>query len=276
MTESYQSVPDRPDSLPGPQTIVLQQKGFSWLTAVTGVLLMLSVLLNFVLLIAVAGLSWWFGQNTYDGTIELATGNAETRTVELADGSVITLNNASKIRYRHDLAGDERHIVLSGEAYFDVAPAQRPFVVQTENASIRVLGTEFNIWARERETRVIVSEGKVSLRNTAAGDSVELIADQMAICTGDNAPEAVLTVDSDTAIGWRTGRIVFDETRLTEVVAELRRIYDVEIVLQDSALLDLSIAGSFQQKPLEDVLEAICLSLGIRYRVEGQRYVIGE
>lgn len=229
-------------------------------------------------LIAVAGLSWWLGQNRAAQQLEVATGNAETRTVTLADGSVVTLNNDSKIRFRENLAGKERRIILSGEAYFDVAAAQRAFVVQTENARVRVLGTAFNIWARQRETRVIVSEGRVSLANAAeqTGDGVVLTADQMAVCRGDSNPESVLAVDSETAIGWRAGRIVFDETPLPEVVAELQRIYDAEIVLQDSALHDMSISGNFQQKPLAEVLDAICLTLGIRYGVEGGRHVLGE
>ncbi|MCA9744230.1 MAG: FecR domain-containing protein [Deferribacteres bacterium] len=228
-------------------------------------------------LIAIAGLSWWFGQSPAPGLAEVATANAETRTITLADGSEVTLNNDSQIRFQADLAGDQRLVVLTGEAYFDVVKDGRPFVVQTENARIRVLGTSFNIWSRQRETRVIVSEGRVSVRGAAqVSDSVVLTANQMAVCKGDLAPEAIGEIDSEVAIGWREGRIVFNESTLPEVIAELRRIYDADIVLQDSTLEELSISGNFQPQPLADVLDAICLSLGIRYEMAGQQYVLGK
>jgi transmembrane sensor len=225
---------------------------------------------------AAIGISWWLGQFGQNQRIEVVTKNAETRTVTLADGSVITLNNASKISYREVFSDSVRQIRLAGEAYFEVASEQRPFVIFTENASIRVLGTEFNIWARENETRVIVSEGRVSFRSAAAGANagVVLSANQTAVSKGDKNPGPVLTVDTDTLLGWREGRIVFNETHLQEVIAELHRIYDVEIELGSSGLDELSISGTFQKKPLEEVLDAICLTLGIKYRIDANMYIL--
>jgi transmembrane sensor len=190
--------------------------------------------------------------------------------VTLSDGSLVRLNNASKIVYPESFPDSIRQVQLIGEAYFDVAAESRPFVVFTKNARIRVLGTEFNVWTRNEETRVIVKEGRVSFRSLESDETgLVLVENQMAVCKEDLQPVETQPANPIGLLGWLEGRIVFDETRLKEVADELSRIYDVEIGLQNPELDSLSISGSFQKKPLEEILEAICLTLDLEYRFEG-------
>jgi ferric-dicitrate binding protein FerR (iron transport regulator) len=209
---------------------------------------------------------------------KVATANAQQESIELPDGSLVQLNSGSEIQFAKNFSGEARYVNLSGEAYFEVRHHDRPFYVNTGNAQIKVLGTKFGIWARNAETRVTVREGRVSLRAVAAPPetAVELAANQMSICQNRNAPAQPRAVDADHLLGWREGKIVFDQTPLAEVVAELQRAYNVEIKLSNPALGQNTITGSFQNKPIESVLASICLTLNLQYGKTGEEFFIAE
>ncbi len=208
----------------------------------------------------------------------ITTANAEQRTLELPDGSLATLNSGSTLQYSKEFADASREVTLSGEAFFEVVhDSQRPFLVHTSNAQIKVLGTKFGIWAREEETRVVVREGRVALRGVEPSSAtVELTANQMSARRKQEAPAAARTVDASYALGWLEGRIVFDQASLTEVIAELERIYNVRIALANPSLQQNTITGSFNRKPVEAVLASICLTLNLQYRQEGEKFIIAD
>jgi ferric-dicitrate binding protein FerR (iron transport regulator) len=208
--------------------------------------------------------------------INAAYGQQES--IELPDGSFVQLNSGSEIQFAKNFSGSARYVKLSGEAYFEVTHDDRPFYVNTGNAQIKVLGTKFGIWARNEETRVTVREGRVSLRAVEAlpETAVELTANQMSLCQNRNAPEQPRAVDADHLLGWREGKIVFEQTPLAEVIAELQRAYNVEITLSNPALGQNTITGSFQNKPIESVLASICLTLNLQYGRTGEEFFIAE
>ena len=81
-------------------------------------------------------------------------------------------------------------------------------------------------------------------------------------------------VDVGNMLGWLDGKIVFEQTNLAEVIAELQRVYDVSIELSNPALGQMTITGAFQNKPIESVLASICLTLNLQNRKEGGKYLI--
>lgn len=206
------------------------------------------------------------------------TANAEQRQVELPDGSRVTLNSGSTLEYPPTFASTERIVKLSGEAFFEVAhEAQRPFLVKTANAHVKVLGTKFGVWSRAEETRVVVREGRVALRDEEGENAgVELSANQMSLRRGKEEAEPARAIDAGYALGWLEGRTVFEQASLAEVVAELQRVYNVEIVLTNANLARHTITGSFNRKPVESVLASICLTLNLNYKQEGAKYLVGE
>lgn len=208
----------------------------------------------------------------------LVTANAEQRQVKLGDGTEVTLNSGSSLQYPKKFSSGVREVTLAGEAFFAVAhDATQPFLVNTTNAQIKVLGTKFGIWSRDEETRVIVREGRVALRGKEEQSAgVELAANQMSLRRKQEAPAAPRAIDAQYSLGWLEGRIVFEQASLLEVIAELRRVYNVEIVLANAALQQNTITGSFNRKPLESVLASICLTLNLQYRQDGERFVISE
>ncbi|MDZ7359452.1 MAG: FecR domain-containing protein [candidate division KSB1 bacterium] len=209
---------------------------------------------------------------------KVMTTNAQQESVELPDGSLVKLNSGSEIQFYKNFSDSARYVNLSGEAYFEVTRDERPFYVNTGNAQIKVLGTKFGIWARNEETRVTVREGRVSLRALEAQPEtvIELTANQMSLCQNNYAPAPPRVVDADHLLGWLEGKIVFDQTPLTEVIAELQRVYNVEIRLSNPTHGQHTITGLFQGKPIESVLASICLTLNLQYGKAGEEFFIAE
>jgi ferric-dicitrate binding protein FerR (iron transport regulator) len=230
-----------------------------------------------VLLLAFATILYQYSQKA-TGLKTVATAYAQQESVELPDGSLVKLNSGSRIQFPKNFPDSARYVVLTGEAYFEVTHDHRPFYVNTGNAQIRVLGTQFGIWARDEQTRVTVREGRVSLRalELPPAAAVELTANQTSICRQQNPPEPPRTIDAGHLLGWLEGKIVFDQTALTEVVAELQRVYKVTIELSDPALGQHTITGSFHRKPIESVLASICLTLDLQYSKQDDKFVISR
>lgn len=229
-----------------------------------------------IVLLLVGAAFWFFMLRT--GPYQAAyAANAEVKTVTLADGSTVRLNSGSTLSYPSSFSDQERRVELDGEAFFEVEAGEIPFVVASANAQVRVLGTAFNVWARGPETRVAVRQGRVAFEALdAPGSSLEVTANQAAVRRGNQPPVRLDASSYAAALDWLDGRLVFERTPLTEVIAELTRRYDQPIQLQASDLADKTITGSFSDKTLEGVLASVCLSLDCQFVVEKGVYVISD
>ncbi|MFQ5676140.1 MAG: FecR family protein [bacterium] len=207
---------------------------------------------------------------------QVHTENGQRLHFTLPDGSQVRLNADSKIQFPIAFSDSTRMVHLSGEAFFEVVPGVRPFLVKTENAEVRVLGTTFNVWARERQTRVVVQTGRVEFnaRLRPQHPGIVLAASQMSICVNDASPQPPRQVDSEKLLGWLENRLVFEQTPLAEIIAELQREYDVQIKLADSGLGTRTVTGSFHNQTIETILTSICMTLQLQYELKKDQYVI--
>ncbi|MBN2414738.1 FecR domain-containing protein [bacterium] len=210
----------------------------------------------------------------------ISTKNRQKTEMTLVDGSVVTLNFGSTLKYADNFGRDSREVHLDGEAYFSIVHNGLPFTVITRNARTTVLGTEFSVKSRGSSTRVIVREGRVRLEaadtRTAAADNVILTADQMSEIVGAAAPEEPVQVDAEEMLGWLDGRLVFLQTPLPEVLEDLEHAYDVRFVLADTTLENRTLTAVFEQTSFETVLSAICLTMGVQYDSHENVYEIRE
>ena len=227
-----------------------------------------------VVALLVASVAWFSFWRVTVEPVTVITDNAETETVTFADGSTARLNSGSTLTFPPSFSDQERRVELAGEAFFEVTPGETPFVVQAENAAVRVLGTAFSVWARGTEMRVAVREGRVALE--ASNQRIEVRANQAAVRRGDEPPERLDAASAEAALAWLDGRIVFERAPLTEVVAELTRVFDQSIELRATSLSDQTITGAFTGKRLDNVLASVCLSFNCRFVVEDGVYVITE
>ncbi|MEM6648602.1 MAG: FecR domain-containing protein [Bacteroidota bacterium] len=196
----------------------------------------------------------------------------ETLSATLPDGSTVELNSGTAMQYTQRLFG-ARTVQLAGEAFFDVISDSQPFVVETFNAEVRVLGTQFNVRARaDQGTTVALTEGRVAL--TAEGDADSAIT--MApgetyrigrARSGDAVAPEPYVQPIDDAVAWRRGDLVFKGMPVGAMLDEMERRFDVEIeapttVRQrdltfvvrrpanaEAALRDLATALSLQYQP---------------------------
>lgn len=194
------------------------------------------------------------------------TAAGEQRTVTLKDGSSLLLNTASAVSVEFDAA--RRRITLhGGEVYLEVAkdPA-RPFVVEAGAGRIEVLGTAFAVRRSGEDTRVIVTENRVTVSAPGGRPTVVMAGQEVRVTAAGLG--AVEPSDAGAALAWRRGRLVFDTQLLGEVLSELERYRKGRIVIVDSGLAELPVTGSFSIGNAEATLETIERTLPVRlYRL---------
>lgn len=185
------------------------------------------------------GAFFWQIRDTY------ATEVGEQRSLQLADGSRVRLDTASRIRVRFT-EGERRIELAEGQAFFEVAhnPA-RPFVVSTTDASVTAVGTVFEVRRVGSETRVVLVSGAVDVVQAATKSAPQrLLPNQQTAIRSGKAK--VSTVNADTATSWTTGELTFVDTPLAEAVAEVNRYLAAPIILDAPAAANTPINGVFR------------------------------
>jgi transmembrane sensor len=229
------------------------------------------------ILIVVMGLFLWKSSLLKSSYNTVMTLNTQTQEVTLSDGTRVLLNSGSRIQYPKTDSATERTVRLVGEAYFSVIPDERPFYVITQHARTTVLGTQFNVWARGEETRVIVKEGLVRLSSLISKSlEVEITKGQMSKVIGQSPPQPPTDVDTHYSLGWLRGQLVFIKTPLSEIVDELQRKFDVSIEFADPSLTHRTMTADFEDATIDEILSSICLTLDIRYMVDKGDYILAR
>ncbi|WP_421999607.1 FecR family protein [Reyranella sp.] len=193
------------------------------------------------------------------------TATAELRTIELEDGSRVTLAGASAIAVA--FTGGEREVTLvDGEAFFQVKPdAARPFRVVAGSVRTTVVGTSFDVRREEAGVTVSVEQGTVQVSSTESGARERLEAGDSARV--DWKGTAVRATDpTPIAAGWRQGKLLAQNQSLADAVDQLRRYYDGRIVVAGDGLGARRITGVYNLAEPEEALRAIADAHGARVR----------
>lgn len=212
------------------------------------------------------------------------TAVGERKTVELADGSSVTLNAKSRISVA--FSEQQRRISLRhGEVYLAVTPvAERPFELTVETHSISVIGTAFNVRYRNGPARVTVEEGRVRVVPTNEYDGLAPgngLARPVELGTGqqfDLEPGALPTELADEELGkhsaWRDGWLHFDDHSLAAVVEELQLHVDKRIVITSRRAEQLKVGGSFNVDRFDSILVALASVLPVKITQDDERIVV--
>lgn len=203
------------------------------------------------------------------------TGHGERRSIDLADGSRVTLAGWSAIRA--DLSGTTRHVeLLAGEALFTVAAdATRPFVVAAGAGRARALGTTFSVTRDDQTARVVVVAGQVEAR-AADGAVVALEAGQ-AVTMGRSvagAPMMVERVDAAALTAWHRGRLIVAGQPLAQVAARLERDSRLRLIVRGDTARNLPVTGVFNLDDPAGTLAAITRILPVRARRIGPLVIL--
>lgn len=205
----------------------------------------------------------------------LATKVGEMKTITLSDGTKISLGSKSVLRYPAKFEKHSRSIQLDGEAYFEVSKnPHRPFVVNTSDLSVRVLGTHFNVNASKNQvfTTVSLLEGKVEVNLTDDKDGAYTLkpGEELAV-NRNNLQVFQRKLDSVSVLGWMTKTLVFSNDKLSDAAAKIENMYGVKLVFADQATADTRIYAQFKNDKLDDVLEIICSTGNLIYRKNGNK-----
>jgi transmembrane sensor len=205
---------------------------------------------------------------------------AENQVVEhvLQDGSSVSLSYNSKLSYPKKFKDDERRVKLEGEAYFEVESLEgKPFIIETFNSEIHVIGTSFWVKSRKDEAvEVVVYSGKVAMI-TVDKKRIELTPGIKGVYEPEK--EEVMTEENTNpnVISWKTKRIIFEETGLKEVFNVVTSTYGTKISIRDEVLEECKLTATFADRSAEDILLIIKETFNIRYvRSEGVIWVLGE
>ncbi|MDO6439567.1 DUF4974 domain-containing protein [Cyclobacterium sp. 1_MG-2023] len=191
----------------------------------------------------------------------------------LSDGSKIFLNSGSEISYTSGFNDSLRLVRLVGEAYFEVQKENRPFVVETGNTKITVLGTSFNVNQKQNGTlKVALVSGKVHI-NDQEGNHMQLKPSEMMVRDEEGAYYKT-GFDLLTITGWKDQTLVFRENSFVEVKEKIENWYGVKLILQGNINTNITYSGTYKEESLENVLKGMLYTSGLAYKIEGKNITI--
>ncbi len=192
--------------------------------------------------------------------------------VQLSDGSEVHLNYGSKIKYPQFFSGDTREVTLTGEGFFEVAHnPEKPFIVKTGKLNVKALGTAFNVLAYSDndvvETTLV--NGKVVLEQKEVDGKINTIG---VMEPGQHVNYNIKTGAVSSTIGsiekfvaWKEGKLVFEDTPISEVAERLSRMFNVEIEVADD-ITDNIYTVTFMDEPLFQILDLMTIATPVRYK----------
>ncbi len=167
--------------------------------------------------------------------------------LKLEDGTVINLNSDSELKFPEHFADNIRQIELKGEAYLKVSKdKKRPFIIKTNNISIEVLGTEFNVCSYNTEQYSSATLVEGSIKITTKNNTEILTQGQQALVDKENNM-SVKSVDTSKATSWVRGILEFENDRLEDILRVMSRCYDVDFKFNEEYLKEYRLTGKFNK-----------------------------
>ena len=232
-----------------------------------------------VVLIGLVGY-WQFASNTAPERVVVQTKAGEQNSVTLPDGTMVVLNENSEVAFLDDYRKEQYRIVeFKGEAYFDIEPnPDQAFIILTDQAEVKVLGTAFNLRAYENElfTEVEVENGKVEFSSRDHQEKIPLGPNDRGVWVHGKNISKKKVADLN-AQSWRTNELNFRNTALDEILLAVERHYKVQIDHNNPALLKCQLTFTFGEEDLKSVLQVLELNFNTKiskvsddlYRIDG-------
>jgi transmembrane sensor len=217
-------------------------------------------------------------KDVFSKRITVATNNDQKNLlVSLPDGSKIVLNRNTQFSYHANFGEKSRNVKLTGEAFFDISKdTLKPFIIDAGNASVKVVGTSFNVITNNAESacEVYVKTGKVMLSGNSGAQSVIL------------NPEFVGTINLKSAgkslnknpnyLAWRTEKLFYNGQKLEVVFHDLKRVYNMDIVADDNSITDNIWTSPIETQSQDTIIRLICGSFNLSYTKDGSVYHLGK
>jgi ferric-dicitrate binding protein FerR (iron transport regulator) len=228
----------------------------------------------------------WLLTHRAPATQTLATAYGQTRTVQLADGTSVTLNGHSTLRYPAAWTpGKPREVWLDGEGYFAVqhqADNQRFVVHTTAGFNVEVLGTKFTVSRRQDRGRVVLLSGKVRVHFDDRQKPDVLLAPGELVETREVQPaQPVVTAyrkvrTASAYASWKDAQLVLDETTISELAARLQDTYGLEVEVDTPELNQRKVTGTLPVRDLDVLLQSLEETLHLKATRQGNHLTLTE
>lgn len=200
--------------------------------------------------------------------MEIRTSPGMTTAFVLPDGTNVSLNSSSVIRYPNFFTDDKREVELLGEAFFDVTKdPEKLFIVKTSgNERVEVFGTSFNMEAFPGDSILSTTllEGKVKFYCNAG--NIEMRPGEKIVYNTNTSKGKLIMTDGKVETAWRDGKIIFDNTPFDEVLRMISKRFNVDFIVKNEKYRKDSFTGTFSTQHLEQVLGVFSISSKIKWR----------
>ena len=203
---------------------------------------------------------------------ELTVPAGEIKELILPDGTEVTLNSGTSLKYPKEFARDERKVELNGEAFFHVTKdTQRPFIVNADEARAKVLGTKFNLSTWNNKVDLAVTEGKVSFINVSKDTEVVLVKGMRSRIIDNSAPSPPEEFAEDQILSWIDFKVYLENETFENVAKQLERWYGVEIKINSNVDKNMRMNISLKKSSVEENLKIINLVTGVNYEITNKQ-----
>ena len=193
--------------------------------------------------------------------------------IQLSDGTKVQLNAGTSLKYPVSfLKGQNREVFLVGEAFFSVAKDKKhPFIVNTENLNIEVLGTEFNVssYPEDSNSDVVLVEGSVGMYtdNKSLKESTILTPGIKGSLSKKSQNIKTEKVNTLIYTSWRQGGLFFRNMTFKNIAKKLERQYNIKIIIENKLLENEIFNANFNEEPIENILSYLNDSYNIEYTI---------
>lgn len=198
--------------------------------------------------------------------------HGKTFGITLSDGSKITLNAGSELKYPVQFIEGEKNrtVFLNGEAFFEVAKNEaHPFIVNTQDMDVEVLGTQFNVtsYTEDYKTYTVLVEGKVAAHNKLSVEDSKILETNQKVFFHENQLE-VIPVNVQKYVAWVQGQLVFVDDSFVVIENKLERKYNVTINNTYRALDEINITATFKNESIDQVLKTFQTYIAFDYHIK--------
>ncbi|KOH46099.1 FecR family protein [Sunxiuqinia dokdonensis] len=228
-----------------------------------------------ILIVAVAGISVYIANETgffsQNNWVVVSTDAGQQSKITLPDGTEVWLNAATEVSYCANQ--DYRRVKLTGEAYFEVEHAPDfPFVVETKDVAIRVLGTKFSVshYPESKITEASLLTGKITASALQSNENVAIVPGQKIAYDAEIKEFVKTALKGKNHVAWRYGILVFDNESFNDLIQKLERYYAVDFIYEESDFEDIHYTGTLDNLSIEKVLEFINLTIPVAYEIDNK------
>jgi transmembrane sensor len=203
------------------------------------------------------------------------TNYGSRKSVVLPDGTTVTLNGLSSLKIANDYNSNDRHVLLTGEAFFEVIKDKtRPFVVLTNKTATTALGTSFkvSIYSASKTASVMLATGKVKVEptqpHTNITNQILIPGQQVVLADGDNS-FTKSEFNRAELQNWINSKLIFNNATFKEIASKITNTYGIQVTTDAKEVDQIRFTGQFNNKNLNDVLDAIGFVNNFKYKQKG-------